>query len=219
VGTRLRTTVVLLVAAAALAACGAPQYTYITDSDDHTYLKVPATWQKIDPKVLDKALGFDPTTTTAQRGVWLQGYDAAQNPSPDHVFGDSSDVPAVLIAVQQNTPTTQGKVSLDGMRDFFYPVSAGGRQAAAMSSAAALSGFKLMSDEVLTPGHGLRGVHDVFTYSLNGGPPQVFDQTMYANDDASKLYMFYVRCSADCYQQRQREITAVASSFTVRETP
>ena len=51
-----------------------------------------------------------------------------------------------------------------------------------------------------------------------GGPSQVFDQIAYVNDDASKLYMFYVRCSSDCYEQRKQEIANVVSSFTVRET-
>jgi hypothetical protein len=43
------------------------------------------------------------------------------------------------------------------------------------------------------------------------------DQTLYLNDDASKLYLFFVRCSTECYQQRQKEITNVVSSFTVLE--
>ena len=50
------------------------------------------------------------------------------------------------------------------------------------------------------------------------GRSQVFDQIAYVNDDASKLYMFYVRCSTDCYEQRKQEIANVVSSFTVRET-
>jgi hypothetical protein len=47
----------------------------------------------------------------------------------------------------------------------------------------------------------------------------VFDQTVYVNDDASKLYMFFVRCSTECYEQRRQEIESVVSSFTVREGP
>jgi hypothetical protein len=30
--------------------------------------------------------------------------------------------------------------------------------------------------------------------------------------------MFFVRCSTECYEQRQKEIGNVVSSFTVRET-
>ena len=87
-----------------------------------------------------------------------------------------------------------------------------------MNPASTFTGFQLMEDQVLTPGDGLRGVHVVYRYKIGGGPPQVFDQIAYVNDDASKLYMFYVRCSTDCYQQRKQEIANVVSSFTVRET-
>ena len=77
----------------------------------------------------------------------------------------------------------------------------------------------LVSDEVLTPGKGLRGVHSVFRYRVGDDPMQMMDQTAYLNDDASKLYMFFVRCSTECYEQRQKEIGTVVSSFTVRESP
>jgi hypothetical protein len=63
----------------------------------------------------------------------------------------------------------------------------------------------------------VRGVHTVFRYRVANGPLQVMDQTLYLNDDASKLYLFFVRCSTECYQQRQKEITNVVSSFTVLE--
>jgi hypothetical protein len=53
---------------------------------------------------------------------------------------------------------------------------------------------------------------------MGDGPPQMIDQTAYLNDDASKLYMFFVRCSTECYEQRQKEIGNVVSSFTVRES-
>jgi hypothetical protein len=94
-----------------------------------------------------------------------------------------------------------------------------GRQRAAANPASPYSGFGLISDEVLTPGEGIRGVHSVYQYRIQGGPAQVFDQTLYVNDDASKLYMLYVRCAAPCYEQRQQEIASVVSSFTVRENP
>ena len=77
----------------------------------------------------------------------------------------------------------------------------------------------MLSDTVLTPGDGVRGVHTVFNYRTGTNPLQVMDQTVYINDDASKLYLFFVTCSTECYQQRQKEITSVVSSFTVREKP
>ena len=113
--------------------------------------------------------------------------------------------------------SARGSYSLDKLRDLFYPVSPASQQQAAADPTSVVQDLSVMSDQVLTPGDGVRGVHTVFRYRVAGGPPQVMDQTLYLNDDASKLYLFFVRCSTECYQQRQKEITNVVSSFTVLE--
>jgi hypothetical protein len=207
----------LLTVLMVLAGCAAPEYTYVTNSTDRTYLKIPTTWRPIDPKAIDAALGLDTTVKDSERGLWLVGYDADASPSPDHLFGATATAPATLVGVQDVPTTARGSYSLDKLRDLFYPVSPASQQQAAADPTSAVSDISVMSDEVLTPGKGVRGVHTVFSYRVAGGPPQVMDQTLYLNDDASKLYLFFVRCSTECYQQRQKEITSVVSSFTVKE--
>lgn len=213
--------VLLLLSVGALVAlvtgCGAPQYNYVTNSADRTYVKLPSSWAPIDKKALDDAIGLDPTLTDEQRGLWLQGYDADTAPSPLHLFGPTAAAPAAFVSVQQVPESARGQFSLDKLRDLFYPVSPSAREAAQMDPTSGLADFALVTDEVLTPGKGLRGVHSVFRYRMGDGPLQMIDQTAYLNDDASKLYMFFVRCSTECYQQRQQEIGNVVSSFTVRE--
>ena len=216
-----RALLLLVVAAlvALVAGCGSPEYTYVTNSTDRTYLKVPTTWRQIDGKAMDDAIGFDPTLTEEERGLWFEAYDADAEPSPMHLFGPSAAAPAAFVGVQQIPETARGQFSLDRLRDLFYPVSPSARQAAELDPTSGVSDFVLVSDEVLTPGSGLRGVHSVFRYRVGQGPMQMMDQTAYLNDDASKLYMFFVRCSTECYEQRQKEIGTVVSSFTVRESP
>ena len=210
--------VMALAVLALLSGCGAPQYTYVTNSADRTYVKLPTSWRPIDKKALDDAIGLDPSLTDDQRGLWLEGYDADTSPSPVHLFGPSAPAPAAFVSVQQIPESARGQFSLDKLRDLFYPVSPSARQAAEMDPTSGLTDFSLISDQVLTPGKGLHGVHSVFRYKMGDGPLQMIDQTAYLNDDASKLYMFFVRCSTECYQQRQQEIGNVVSSFTVRES-
>lgn len=208
---------VLMIVTGLLAGCAAPAYTYVTNSAAHTYLKVPSSWQPINQKELERALGVDPGFPAADQGLWLVGYDAAATPSLSHLLGMQAEVPAVLAGVKDLPMSARGQVSLDNLRDFFFPVSPSGRQTAAADPTSQRSGFQLFADQVLTPGKGVHGVHVVFRYSFAGGPPQMFDQTTYVNDDASKIYMFFVRCSTECYTKRQQEISTVVSSFTVQE--
>jgi hypothetical protein len=202
-----------------MAGCGAPDYTYVKNSADKTYLRIPSSWQAIDSKSLFDAIGYDPSQDTTGSAFWLEGYDADAAPSASHLLGQESDAPAVFVGVRDVPPGAQGQISLDLMRDLWRPVSDSARQQDAQNPASAFSGFGLVSDEVLTPGHGVHGVHTVYRYKIMGGPSQTFDQIVYTNDDSSKIYMFYVRCSSECFDQRQQEINAVVSSFTVRENP
>lgn len=215
---RSRTSVVaalsIVVAVVALAACGGPGSTYVTNSGDRTYLKVPNSWRQIDPQQFTAVLGSPPAKSSAE-GTWIVGYDADAQPALDHMFEPTITQPMVLVSVDAVPEKSRGQVSLDVVRDFRYPVSESARGRLGMASG--LSEFQLLADEVLTPGHGVRGVHSVFSYRVSGGPPQIFDQLGYINDDASKLYLAIARCSADCFQQRQQEIEDVVNSFTVRE--
>src|SRR5690349_24717862 len=93
----------------ALAGCGAPQYNYVTNSADRTYVKLPTSWRPIDKKALDDAIGLDPTLTDQQRGLWLEGYDADVSPSPLHLFGPSAPAPAAFVSVQQIPESARGQ--------------------------------------------------------------------------------------------------------------
>lgn len=201
-----------------LAGCGSPSWTYVTNSTDRAYLKVPTTWHRVDPSQLEEALGVEPAADSTE-GVWIEVYDSATVPSFGHVLGDSSaDSPAILVSVRPVPEQSRGQISLDTIRDFIHPVSAAARQQdELLGGTSGMTGFILLADQVLTPGEGIRGVHTVYSYRIGGGPPQIFDQVGYFNDDASKFYFAFARCSAECFDQRQSEIDGVVSSFTVRE--
>jgi hypothetical protein len=212
--------VLLCVVVPAVTGCGASEYNYVTNSADRTYFKVPSGWQEIDQRELAGRFGDGITTsTTSTPGFWMVGYDANPAPALTHMLGPHTDEPVLLARVQHVPPQARGQLSLDAMRDSFLPVSETARAQAGFDPTSTLTGFALYSDEVLTPGGGIRGVHTVFRYRIDGGPFQIFDLTGYINDDASKLYQLLVRCSASCYDQRRAEIETIVSSFTVRENP
>lgn len=198
----------------ATAACGAPQYTYVKNTTHRTYFKVPASWRVIDEKALKQMSGATPAPES--EGEWAVAYDAAQDPSPAHLVGSNTTEPIVYASVQPVPKEARAQISLDSLRDLLLPVTPAAR-AASSASGTSFSGFSLISDAELTAPPGFRGVHEVFQYRVQGGPPQTFDQTAYVNKDASKVYALLLRCSNDCYRARRAEVETVTASFTVKE--
>lgn len=203
--------------AATAAGCGAPAYEYVKNSEHKVYFRVPASWQEIDPAMLDKVFFTNPADSARGRleraATWLKAYDADKNPDIRHLYGaEATHEPVVLAKVVEVPEQARGTLSLDGLRDAFLPVTP-----AARANQPSTTNFELLRDEVLTPGDGLRGVREVYNYRPPSWPAtQTFDQTAFLNDDASKLYLFVVSCSATCYAERRGEIQDVVSSMTVR---
>jgi hypothetical protein len=200
----------------AASGCSAPDHTYAANTANKTYFKVPASWHEIDAKALKQtATGASPTPGSDSE--WVVAYDAAQAPSVGHLVASDTPDPFVYVHVEP-VPTKAGEqVSFDSLRDLVLPVTATARAAAANSSTT-FTDFKLVSDSVLTPKSGLRGVHEVFQYRVRGGPLQTFDETAYTNKEGSKVYVMLLRCSSACYQARHAELESVTASFTIQES-
>jgi hypothetical protein len=202
----------------AVAACGSSQYHYVKNSDDNVFFKIPSSWSQVDQESLEEEVNGDPDSATAQvarEQQWVVAYDAAAEPSVEHVLSvDTPDHPTAFARVSQLTPQQLGQVSLDSLRNLFLPVTSAARQQAA-ASGQALDGFELIRDETLNS-DGLRGVRSTYNYEISGGL-QTFDLSAFVNDETGKVYMLLVRCSAKCYRERSSELEDIASSLTVKE--
>ena len=211
---------VAAVAAIAVAGgCGAPEFTYVKNSGQKTYFKVPHDWHAIGTRSLDDVLSDtnpDSATTKLRQQLWWSvAYDASADPTPDHLLtNEVTNQPIVYARVAQLTEAQQNAVSLDMLRDAFLPVTDDAREAAAATIP--LTGFELVHDEVLTPSSGLHGVRVIYDYELADGVLHTFDQTALVNNDGSKVYLLIIRCSTTCYRERSSELDTIAKSFTVR---
>lgn len=204
-----------------LAACGSPQYTYVKNSGQKTYFKVPAGWHKIDQDTLDRTLsGDDPDSASAdakKKISWSIAYDAAGDPSANHLLGTGSSEPFVFASIRQLTPSERGVISLNQLRDIFLPVTDQARQNAA-TQGAPYDDFELLRDQELTPGGGIRGVRETYNYTVPLSGLQTFDLTAYISDDGH-MFLMIVRCTAKCFKQRNSELQSIIKSFTVRKQP
>lgn len=208
-----------LIAAIMAAGCGAPEYEYVKNSEEQTYFKVPRSWQKVDQDALNLwAADADADSQLGklrQELMWNVAYDASKAPSATHVYSlIPTPDPVAWAKVERLAPAQSNRISFDALRNMVLPVTEDLREASAQAGSM-LSGFELLHDEVLTPAEGLRGVRVVYNYELLG-VLHTFDLTALVNNDASRLYLLFVRCSARCYTERADELNSIVTSFTVR---
>ena len=207
--------------AVAFSGCGAPAYTYVKNSGEHMYFRVPRSWHPVDQKALDlQDSRADPDSVTAklmQQLVWSRAYDADAASSPAHMLIGDTEEPFVYGTVRRLTDPERDGVSLNTLRNFRLPVTETARQIVAQAGLP-YEDFELLRDDVLTPRAGLKVVRVVFNYRLLGGTLETFDQTAYLNNDNTKEYVLLIRCTARCYHERAAELDAIAHSFTVRST-
>jgi hypothetical protein len=191
------------------AGCAAPQFTYVSDASAQAYFKVPYGWHQITAAELAPQLKI---ATAA--GIWQIGYDAAPTPSAVHALSPAAPQPFAFALVLPVNPAEHKAVTVNFLRDAIMPVTSAGRQAYA-AQGFSVAGFRLLSDTVVSAGHGVRGVRDVFDYTSRSGYTDTFDKVALTNAGHSQVYVLLVHCLASCYRQHQKEIETVMRSFTV----
>jgi hypothetical protein len=204
---------VALALTAALAGCAAPQYTYVGNTSQNTFFKVPYTWSPVKSSALVKALALAGASTN--HGAWTVGFDAGGRPTASHLLQVVSGQPFVYATVTPLDQNTSNTLSYNSLRDWILPVTAPLRQAMD-SNGYLLTGFTLLRDQILTPGQGIHGVRDTFDFTFPGGKVVTFDQIAMTNADATKVYFLMVHCTNTCYQNNQAAINTVMNSFIVR---
>jgi hypothetical protein len=203
----------LVVPGIAAVGCAAPQFTYVADSPAKTYFKVPYRWHKISDSSLAAQLKTNGFSTGT--GLWDAGYDASGIPSAEHVLSASATKPFALAFVAPLGQAASNAMSYNLLRDFILPVTAAQRRVAA-SRGFPLIKFQLLSDSVITPGSGVHGIREVFSYTYPDGNTDTFDQVALTNSNSTMVYLLLVHCLATCYSKNTSQIDTVMTSFTVR---
>jgi hypothetical protein len=199
----------LIIVGLFLAGCVAPQYTYVTDSADSAYFKVPPSWRPVNESTLQAAEG-----SASQNGtyLWTRAFDDTAKPSVNNVFSATA-APVAYSGVLGLSASQRNGVSFNSMRDLLLPVTSSARQAASAAHEQ-LSGFASLSDQVITDSHNDRGIREIFDYDL-GATLETFDLTVLTNSPTTKLYFLLVHCTATCFANDYHQIASVVGSFTV----
>jgi hypothetical protein len=196
-----------------LTGCAAPQYTYVANSGQSTYFKVPHSWHEISASSLAAELRAE---TGSAGGGWSVAYEAGSDPTAKDFLSFDTSQPFVFAEVGTLTAAASGELSYDTLRDFFLPVTSTARQNAASQQGFPLSNFNQIRDETLALSQGVHGVRETFDYTYADGATDTFDEIALTNADQTTVYLLVLHCTTSCYNNDQTEINDVMSSFTVR---
>ena len=192
--------------------CGAPQYTYVANTSQSTYFKVPNGWHKISGDALQK----EEAQLQYPAGGWQVAYEAGGSPAASDFLGFGSDQPFVFAEIGPLTQAGSQDLSYNVLRDIFLPVTSTARQNE--PAGYPLTGFKQIRDQNLTQGLGVHGVRETFEYTLNGGLTDTFDEIALTNAEDTVVYFLVLHCTTSCYSSDQTQINDVMSSFTIRSS-
>jgi hypothetical protein len=201
---------------AAVAGCAAPSYTYVVDSGDGAYFKVPAAWPQLSAGSVadvESELSGSPAGATGGSLTWSRAFSAQVNLDPGEVLV-GSDQPVVYASVQDMSSSLRSELSFSNMQDLLLPVTSQARSAATKDGSK-LTGFRLITSGTVSGKDGVRGINELFEYTVNG-QPDAFDQTVLTNGATTKLYLLLVQCYQACFAAHQAQIAAVVNSFTVQ---
>ena len=202
--------------AAGSAACSTSGFTYVKNTGEGAYFKVPDDWKlyKLDPNSLpDDRPFFDPGTgATPVEGPWRVVFDADQKPDVTHL---EDEVPEAIVGQAEVSPidaSVRDQVSnidlralaLDGTADPIALYQQGSTD------------IEIVRYESLTTGEGLRGNRIVLNKLVNGSYVTI-DQIALVDPGTTTLYRFLVKCSSKCYLQHRSEIDAVVDSWQIRK--
>ncbi len=201
----------LILLGVTVAGCGAPQYTYVANSNQSTYFKVPYSWHKISDSSLSSAL----KTGGGSGAPWMVAYEAGHKPTASDFYSFDTTQPFVFSEVGNLSSSQSADLSYDSLRDFLLPVTSTARTNLAQENLP-LSDFKQIRDQVLTLAQGVHGVRETFDYTYSGKISDTFDEVVLTNADQTVVYVLVLHCTTSCYSSDQTEINDVMSSFTIR---
>jgi hypothetical protein len=204
----------LLLATAIISGCAPPQYTYITNSGNSTYFKVPHSWGQVSSTDLCHQLEINNQTNVCPP-FWTIAFEGQPSASASGFNDFGLSTPFVFAQVEPYQSQTGSALTDQTLEDIFVPVSDTAREEYA-AEGYELTDFKSLLDTTVTESGGFHGVREVFDYTAPSGETDTFDEVVLTNGDSSDIYVIFLHCTASCYAQDQKTINDVMSSFTVR---
>ncbi len=115
--------VALLTAVLALTACGS-DYQYVSNRDAGAYFKVPESWEVYETddllRVEDGGMSDDEVDDRSE-SLWVRGFDAAEEPAPDHVLDATATSPRGYAEVRLLSASERDALDYSELRRSGFP--------------------------------------------------------------------------------------------------
>ncbi|HEX2068685.1 MAG TPA: hypothetical protein VHH54_00560 [Actinomycetota bacterium] len=192
-----------------LVACSSP-YTYVENTEDNMFFKVPKEWRLFDEDEIfaDNITSLSPQQEAAtRRANWLIGFDAHPRPSIRHLLGNTK-FPTGFARVSPLPDEARDVFSFAALRNVIFPIDDTLSQDP--------QAVEILEIQDLVLKDGFRGSRIIFNIR-RGENFLTVNQTGLVDSDTRSLYLLVVGCEAHCYVQHRKAIDEVVKSWTVRE--
>ena len=204
--------VVAMLALLMLSAC-TPSKQYDGSKSEGAFFAVPNGWTKISQSKLDSEEGKDATDAALERlslVTFQVGYTKRAKIEARDVFMlKPTEEPVMYVRFRELLPEERNAISLNTLRNLIFPITE------------VLDGtinndrnFEIFDDQEVVE-KGARGVNLLYSFDYEGVNTTVNQIALYSNDQ-SKIYLFVIRCSTECYDKNLDEIDEIVKSITVR---
>ena len=204
--------VVAMLALLMLSAC-TPSKQYDGSKSEGAFFAVPNGWTKISQSKLDSEEGKDATDAALERlslVTFQVGYTKRAKIEARDVFMlKPTEEPVMYVRFRELLPEERNAISLNTLRNLIFPITD------------VLDGtinndrnFEIFDDQEVVE-KGARGVNLLYSFDYEGVNTTVNQIALYSNDQ-SKIYLFVIRCSTECYNKNLDEIDEIVKSITVR---
>ncbi len=215
------------VAALGLAGCGS-DYHYVSNRETGAYFKVPDAWELYDTGDLlrteDGTLSEDELDERSD-SVWLRGFDAAEDPSPEHVLDATSSSPRGYAEVRALTASERDGFDYAELRKAGFPLhdpttgeALDPLEVAARDPNGVVTVLDYDDEDPLGElelGEGLRGVRLRTRIAVEDGEPVILEQISVVDADTTRHYSFTVGCQRRCWDEHEDVIRTITDSWTL----
>lgn len=206
---------------AVLAGCGGSGYRYVSNTEDGAFFRVPEGWAIFDEEAILTAGGgvTEEQAASLRARVWLRGFDANADPSPENVITRATDAPRGYAEVRRLDQQERSRIDLVALRSLGFPLdqSTGAPTDPIAAYSADPTGAiqVLRYDDDLVVGEGIHGIR--ITALIDGEEPSVFEQISLVDPATTRRYVFLIGCHLTCWEENDDLIADVVDSWTVQE--